>query len=109
MKTRVQKWGNSLAVRIPKSFAAEVGLHEDAAVELSVAKARALVVWTITPQPLTLEELLRGITDQNRPGEWDTGPAMGKEVLASTQGHRIGAVPEEVVAQVASRLQTLLS
>ena len=41
MKTRVQKWGNSLAVRIPKSFAAEVGLHEDAAVELSVAKGAA--------------------------------------------------------------------
>src|SRR5689334_20999073 len=36
MKTRVQKWGNSLALRIPKSFAAEAGLREDTSVELSV-------------------------------------------------------------------------
>lgn len=78
MKTRVQKWGNSLALRIPKSFAAEAGLHDNAAVELSLTKG-ALVVRPITPQPLTLEELLRGITDDNLPGEWDTGRPAGKE------------------------------
>jgi antitoxin MazE len=79
MKTRVQKWGNSLALRIPKSFAEEAGLHADAAVELSLEKGR-LVVQPLKPEPLTLEELLRGITDENLPGEWDTGPAVGKEV-----------------------------
>jgi antitoxin MazE len=79
MKTRVQKWGNSLALRIPKSFAAEAGLHADAAVELSLVEG-TLVVQRITPPPLTLEQLLRGITDENLPGEWDTGPAIGKEV-----------------------------
>jgi antitoxin MazE len=79
MKTRVQKWGNSLALRIPKSFAEEAGLHADAAVELSLVNGR-LVVQPIRPQPLTLEELLRGITDDNLPGEWETGPAVGKEV-----------------------------
>ena len=77
MKTRVQKWGNSLAVRIPKAFAAEAGLHADAAVELSLVNG-ALVVRLAAP-PLSLEELLRGVTDDNRPGEWDTGPAVGKE------------------------------
>jgi antitoxin MazE len=79
MKTRVQKWGNSLALRIPKSFAAEAGLHADAAVELSLVGG-TLVVQAIAPQPLTLDQLLRGITDENLPGEWDTGPAVGKEV-----------------------------
>ena len=79
MKTRVQKWGNSLALRTPKSFAEEAGLHADAAVELSLVNGR-LVVQPIRPQPLTLEELLRGITDDNLPGEWETGPAVGKEV-----------------------------
>lgn len=79
MKTRVQKWGNSLALRIPKFVAEEAGLHADAAVELSLVEGR-LVVQPITPQPLTLEELLRGITAENLPGEWDTGPAVGKEV-----------------------------
>jgi antitoxin MazE len=79
MKTRVQKWGNSLALRIPKSFAEEAGLYADAAVEMSLADGK-LVVQPLTPQPLTLEELLRGITDENLPGEWDTGSAVGKEV-----------------------------
>ena len=79
MKTRVQKWGNSLALRIPKPFAEEAGLHADAAVELSVVDG-GLVVRPVTPEPLTLEELLRGITDENLPGEWDTGPDVGKEV-----------------------------
>jgi antitoxin MazE len=78
MKTRVQKWGNSLALRIPKSFAEEAGLHVDTAVELSLVEGK-LVVQPIRPQPLTLDQLLRGITDENLPGEWDTGPAVGKE------------------------------
>jgi antitoxin MazE len=79
MKTRVQKWGNSLALRIPKAFAEEAGLHAEAAVELSLVEGRILVQ-PITPQPLTLDQLLRGVTDENLPGEWDTGPAVGKEV-----------------------------
>jgi antitoxin MazE len=79
MKTRVQKWGNSLALRIPKSFAAEAGLRANASVELSLVEG-ALVVQAVTPQPLTLDELLRGITDDNLPSEWDTGTAVGKEV-----------------------------
>ena len=79
MKTRVQKWGNSLALRIPKSFAAEAGLCANGAVELSLVDG-SLVVRPVTPQPPTLDELLRDITDDNVPGEWDTGPAVGKEV-----------------------------
>ena len=79
MKTRVQKWGNSLALRIPKSFAAEAGLRADGPVELSLVDGR-LVVQPMPEAPPTLEELLRGVTDQNLHGEWDTGPAVGREV-----------------------------
>jgi antitoxin MazE len=79
MRTRVQKWGNSLALRIPKSFAVEAGLHANAAVEISLFDG-VLVVQPVAPQTPTLDELLRGITDDNIPGEWDTGPAAGKEV-----------------------------
>ena len=79
MRTRVQKWGNSLALRIPKSFAAEVGLAENAAVDLSVKEGR-LVVEVEAEIPLRLEDLLDGITDRNLHGEWQTGPAVGKEV-----------------------------
>ncbi len=78
MKSRVQKWGNSLAVRIPKSFAVEAGLCANGAVELSLVNG-SLIVQPVTPQPPSLDELLRGITDNNMPTEWDTGPAVGKE------------------------------
>jgi antitoxin MazE len=79
MKTRVQRWGNSLALRIPKSYAAEAGLCENGPVELSLVKG-SLVVKRAKPAAPTLGELLRGITDDNMPTEWDTGPAVGKEV-----------------------------
>ena len=78
MKTRVQKWGNSLALRIPKSFATDAGLREDSPVELSLAGDK-LIVQSLAPKSFTLEDLLQDVTDQNIHGEWDTGPAVGKE------------------------------
>ena len=79
MKTRIQKWGNSLALRIPKSFAVEAGIREDAPVSLSLVQGK-LVIQPLPEEALTLEELLRGVTDENLHGEWDTGPAVGKEI-----------------------------
>jgi len=79
MRTRVQKWGNSLALRIPRSFAAEIGLAENLAVDMSVTEGR-LVVRPSTGEPLCLADLLRGVTDGNRHGEWETGPVTGREV-----------------------------
>jgi antitoxin MazE len=78
MKTRVQKWGNSLALRIPKSFAADAGLREDSPVELSLSGGK-LIVEPSGAEPLSLEELLKGVTDENIHGEWDIGPPVGKE------------------------------
>ena len=78
MKTRVQKWGNSLALRIPKSLAAETGLAEDAEVELSQVKGKLVVTPIDTPR-YTLDELVSRITDENRHGEVDFGPPVGGE------------------------------
>ena len=79
MKTRVQKWGNSLALRIPKSFAEEAGLCENGAVDLSLVDG-TLVVQSLAPESPTLDELLSRVTKDNIPGEWETGAAVGKEV-----------------------------
>lgn len=79
MKTRVQKWGNSLALRIPQSFAAEVRLTDGASVELSLIEGK-LVIQPLAQPPFTLDDLLKGVTDENLHGEWDTGPAVGREV-----------------------------
>ena len=78
MKTKVQRWGNSLAVRIPKSFAEEVGLKDDSAVEMRLVKGGLLVQPSFTWAP-TLDELLDGVTESNLHGEVDTGPAQGSE------------------------------
>ena len=78
MFTRVQKWGNSLAVRIPKSFAAEVGLEPDSEVELSLLDGKLILV-PVARQRLPLAALLAQITDQNLHSEVSTGDAVGNE------------------------------
>jgi len=79
MLIRVQKWGNSLAVRIPKPLAIEVGLEQDTRVEVSLVDGKLVVAPVIEPA-LTLELLLEQVTEQNLHREVDTGPRMGNEV-----------------------------
>lgn len=79
METRIQKWGNSLALRIPQAFAAEVGLSQDSPVELTLEEGR-LVIKPVPAGTFTLEDLLAGITPDNLHGEVDTGAPVGKEV-----------------------------
>jgi antitoxin MazE len=78
MKTRVQKWGNSLALRIPKSFADEVGLQREAPVEVSLADGK-LVVTPIGKGGLNLKQLLAKVTKENLHHEVDTGSFLGNE------------------------------
>jgi antitoxin MazE len=79
MRIRVQKWGNSLALRIPKSFAAETALGQGAEVDLTLEEGR-LVVTPLTHPEYTLESLLSRITPDNIHRETDTGPGVGDEV-----------------------------
>jgi antitoxin MazE len=78
MPTRVQKWGNSLAVRISKSLAQQAGLKENAPVALSLADGK-VVIEPIPEKGLTLDQLLAGVTDANLHREIDTGPSVGSE------------------------------
>jgi antitoxin MazE len=79
MKARIQKWGNSLALRIPKPFAEESNLREDSPVEISVRSGKLVVVAIEEPQ-LSLEELVAQITPENRHAEIETGTSVGNEV-----------------------------
>jgi antitoxin MazE len=79
VKSKVQRWGNSLAVRIPKTFAEEVGLKDNSPIELRLFKGGLLLEPSSTWAP-SLEDLLDGVTDDNLHGEVDTGPAQGAEV-----------------------------
>ena len=78
MKTRVQEWGNSLALRIPKLFANQMGLEPNSPVELSLRGAELVIVPVKSPV-LKLDNLLAQVTEYNLHGEMDTGPAVGSE------------------------------
>jgi len=79
MLTKIQKWGNSLALRIPKAFAVEAQLENNSFVEISIVKGKIMV--TPVPAPgWMLDELLAGVTNDNLHHEVDTGFAVGKEV-----------------------------
>jgi antitoxin MazE len=79
MITHVQKWGNSLGVRIPKNFAEDICVEEGVAVEMHVEEGN-LVIAPIGKPTYTLEELVGKITPENRHDLIDFGPPRGKEV-----------------------------
>jgi len=79
MITKVQMWGNSLAVRIPQSVAKETQLCSGEAVEMALHDGQ-IVIAPIRQQKYRLAELLKGVTPQNLHGEAATGDAVGQEV-----------------------------
>ena len=78
MKARIQKWGNSLALRIPKSFASEAGLQRETSIELSLSEGK-LIITPLAKPKFTLKQLLAEVTKENLHQETDTGPAAGNE------------------------------
>lgn len=77
MRVAVRKWGNSLALRIPKSLAEDSRIASGSEVELTLEDGR-LVVTTVLPT-VTLDALLAAVTDENRHGEVPTGQPLGHE------------------------------
>jgi antitoxin MazE len=77
-QAQMVRWGNSLAVRIPKSVAVEANLHEGDKLTLLV-EARGSVALKSIDRPQTLEELVARITPQNLHGEESWGDAVGAE------------------------------
>ena len=78
MRTQVQRWGNSLAVRIPKAFAVDLGLERDVAVELKVQDG-ALVIRRSKTAHYDLQDLLSQVTDSNLHSEMDWHGSAGIE------------------------------
>ncbi|MEX2147348.1 MAG: AbrB/MazE/SpoVT family DNA-binding domain-containing protein [Candidatus Rokuibacteriota bacterium] len=78
MQTKIQKWGNSLGLRIPKSFATEAQVEEGATVELSVEDGR-LLVRPLRVRKYALSALLKKVTRRTLHAEVSTGRAVGRE------------------------------
>ena len=78
MLTKIQKWGNSLGLRIPKSLASEASVGAGSTVDIAIEDG-GLVVRPIRLPKYSLQDLLRGITARNRHEEISTGEPVGRE------------------------------
>jgi antitoxin MazE len=78
VQTKIQKWGNSLGLRIPRSFAAEAQVEEGAIVDLSVDNGQ-LLVRPLRARKYSLNALLRRVSRRNLHGEVSTGKTVGRE------------------------------
>ncbi len=78
MQTKIQKWGNSLGLRIPKAFAEQAGVEAGSEVDLSV-KDGTLVVRPRRRQRYELKGLLQLVTAENVHEAIETGEPVGRE------------------------------
>ena len=86
MTTKLQKWGNSYAVRIPKNLIQDIRLTQGSEIEIKYYN-QSLVIKPIKPiKPIkqkeySLKELIKGITPKNRHKLIFDGPDVGKEKI----------------------------
>ena len=77
MLTTIQRWGNSLAVRIPKPFALQTALEENSEVDIAVEGDRIVV--SAAKKEWKLDDLVSGITRRNSHKEIEWGDRTGGE------------------------------
>ncbi|QQK78418.1 AbrB/MazE/SpoVT family DNA-binding domain-containing protein [Salicibibacter cibarius] len=78
MSSKIQRWGNSLGVRIPHKLAKNVSIYDGSEVEM-IEEQNGILIRPIDAAP-TLDELLSQVTDENKPDFIDWGQPEGKEV-----------------------------
>jgi len=78
VQTKIQKWGNSLGLRIPRAFAEEAGVGAGVDVDLSIRDG-ALIVSPTKRVKYRLDDLVGKVTAKNRHDAVDTGRPVGRE------------------------------
>lgn len=79
MHVRVQKWGNSLAVRIPKPLAEDAEVKEGTVLNLAVSEGK-VVATPVQERKVSLKQLLAKVNKNNLHAEVDFGPSVGREI-----------------------------
>ena len=79
MQVQIQKWGDNLAICIPKSFAKKIKVVQGSYIDLTTIEGKLIAKPSSDEKEYSLEQLLSGITEQNCHAEIDTGSAVGKE------------------------------
>jgi len=77
--TKVKKWGNSLAIRLPGSVANAAGIADDTEVSITQNGNKLTIEPRQKTKKMTLEELLEGVTPENVHPAVDWGPDVGRE------------------------------
>jgi antitoxin MazE len=81
MVLQVNRWGNSLAVRLPKAIAAEAGLTEGAAVEVTTTGDGTVTIVRIQADNVyRLEDLMRGVSRRKRHALIEPAGPVGREI-----------------------------
>ncbi|KGE73907.1 AbrB/MazE/SpoVT family DNA-binding domain-containing protein [Spirochaeta lutea] len=75
MQTVIQKWGNSLGIRIPALYTKDLELKNGSTVEISEVDGKLVIV----PKKNTLDELLSKVTTENLHESVETGKSVGNE------------------------------
>lgn len=76
----IQKWGNSLAIRIPVAIAGQMQVGEGSEVDLELREGELVVRASAQPK-LSLNELLKNCKPSQLHGETDFGPDVGRELV----------------------------
>jgi antitoxin MazE len=79
MHVRVQKWGNSLAVRIPKPLAEDAQVKEGTVLNLAVSEGM-VVATPVKQRKWSLKQLLAQVNKENLHTEINLGPSVGHEI-----------------------------
>ncbi|RPI70955.1 MAG: AbrB/MazE/SpoVT family DNA-binding domain-containing protein [Ignavibacteriales bacterium] len=78
MKATIQKWGNSLAIRIPKSITKDTRVSEGSNIDIMIENGK--IVLSPIKKEYSLKELLKNITIENIHSEISTGDQTGGEI-----------------------------
>ena len=81
MEVKIQKWGNSLAVRLPKAFADQIGIVYGSKIRLLVEDKTIKITPVNEDKELLLNEYLSQINKDNIHKEINFGERIGKEKL----------------------------
>ena len=79
METTIQKWGNSLAVRLPRSITQQCSLHVGDRVAVR-GVGSGVSIRHIRQSDFTLEELVNKITPRNIHKKLEWGEPRGREL-----------------------------
>jgi antitoxin MazE len=82
MRTQIGKWGNSLAVRIPRTYAKDLHLEEGMHLDVSIVEGE--IILRPPSKQYSLEDLVAGITPENRHGETNWGQAAPGDLAGGT-------------------------